>query len=174
MTYLILCLKLLAGPPDSVFKAIFPWLEEEMAAYEERLRFYGPKAADPALVKLLELFRLLRFIILEDAAVLCFKFAHYSPFQYAPFNGKVFRESVLGFANAHRPKYASGHPAFQPQLQMHLCLVPRPPIICGSKSLAEVLKAFYEDMDRSERTPSGCPVKLNSNALLDPVLKTGE
>ncbi|KAF8078428.1 hypothetical protein FPV67DRAFT_54136 [Lyophyllum atratum] len=78
-------------PPQELLSLIFPWVEAENSALQDRQASHGRNGSDVALQKLLDLLARLRCIILQDAAVLFTKFPSYSLFRYAPFNTPLFR-----------------------------------------------------------------------------------
>ncbi|PPQ97661.1 hypothetical protein CVT26_002473 [Gymnopilus dilepis] len=96
-----------AKPPDDLLKLIFPWIDDERAAYEERVKQHGKvKAADYMLTKFLDLLVELRKILFQDAAVLFFKFPDAPLWSITPFNEARFRtfavESIAILDSAER------------------------------------------------------------------------
>lgn len=69
---------------------IFPWVDTELSAYQERLDHYGSQANDYSLKNVLLLLRELRTILLQDAAVLYAKYPNFRLWDYAPFNTDLF------------------------------------------------------------------------------------
>jgi hypothetical protein len=85
---------------------IFPWVEEEMSAYDERRKDSenGKKATDFALKNFLTLLIEFRTILLQDAALLYMKYPDANIWKYEPFNTPAFvqfsqsSESILTHA----------------------------------------------------------------------------
>lgn len=82
-------------PPHELCQAIFPWVEDELAAYQSCLDSYGPKASDYALNNFLTLLIELQTVLLQDAAVLYVEYLDHHLWQYPPFNSTAFREFDL-------------------------------------------------------------------------------
>lgn len=79
-------------PPSELLEVIFPWVEDELAAYERRLKDFGPKATDYALKNFLTLLAELRTVILQDGAVLFVQYPNLPLWSYPPFNAPKFSE----------------------------------------------------------------------------------
>ncbi|KAF4609718.1 hypothetical protein D9613_011981 [Agrocybe pediades] len=80
-------------PPKELLQQIFPWVEEEQAALQQRIDEYGlSRAKDNTLTSFLSLLLFLRRVLLQDSAVLYSKHPELSIFQVAPFNTTQFRE----------------------------------------------------------------------------------
>ena len=63
-----------------------------MVSYDERVEAHsGNKAVDYMLRHFLELLKLLRKVILQDAAVLYSKYPNFPIWDFAPFNSTIFR-----------------------------------------------------------------------------------
>lgn len=77
-------------PPAALVTMIFPWAEDELSAYNNRIKDHGPKATDYALKNFLMLLIELRVILLQDAAVLFVKHPGLSIWKYPPFNTPEF------------------------------------------------------------------------------------
>lgn len=72
--------------------SIFPWVETEEQARQERRQELGKRGEDIALKNLLSLLIHLRVIILQDAAVLSVKYPDCAFFQQPPFSTLAFRD----------------------------------------------------------------------------------
>jgi hypothetical protein len=81
----------IAEPPEELLGQVFPWLERERDALNERRLSKGRNGQDAALTKFLELLLVLRRIILQDAAVLAAKYPTCPLFKHPPFNSPIFR-----------------------------------------------------------------------------------
>lgn len=79
-------------PPPELLPFLFPWAEDELSAYSQRLKDHGPKATDYALKNFLTLLIELRTIILQDGAVLFVKHPDFSLWKFPPFNTPMFAE----------------------------------------------------------------------------------
>ena len=77
-------------PPAELLGVLFPWVEGEIRALQER-RSSNRLAIDIALWQFLHLLIWLRLVLLQDAAVLFMLYPECSIFKYAPFNTDTFR-----------------------------------------------------------------------------------
>ncbi|KAJ3492579.1 hypothetical protein NLJ89_g11203 [Agrocybe chaxingu] len=78
-------------PPPNLLASLFPWIEEEEAAYKDRRERNGRLALDESLTYFLSLLRFLRLVALQDAAVL-YQHDQSAPiFRFAPFNSAAFK-----------------------------------------------------------------------------------
>jgi hypothetical protein len=79
-------------PPSDLISQIFPWVEEELRAYEERYKARGKAGQDHALTSFLSLLVSFRRILLQDAAILYTCHPNFPIFQYPPFSTAEFRQ----------------------------------------------------------------------------------
>lgn len=87
-------------PPAELASSIFPWVESEKAALDDRHARQGKPAQDEALSKFLSLLQFLRRVLLQDAAVLSFKYPGLPIFDSHPFNTDCFRRFALSSSAA--------------------------------------------------------------------------
>lgn len=80
-----------AEPPRELLAQIFPWVEEELAALEDREKT-NAFARDIALRQLFKLLIWFRTVILQDGAILYKKYPDSPLFNYPPFNSLAFRQ----------------------------------------------------------------------------------
>ena len=74
-----------------LLETIFPWVEEEQKAYEERCVEHGRKATNYALKHFLDVLVWFRSVILQDSAVLFSQYPNCALWNYAPFNTPEFK-----------------------------------------------------------------------------------
>ncbi|KAL1710337.1 hypothetical protein EV121DRAFT_266619 [Schizophyllum commune] len=74
---------------------IFPWVEEEVAAMEERRRTHGSRADDYALKNFLDFLRRARRILVQDAACIYSMDATCDFLRFPPFNTTIFQQFAL-------------------------------------------------------------------------------
>jgi hypothetical protein len=84
-----------AEPPSDLLAEIFPWIEAEEAALDERERSVGRPARDIALKGFLWLLKWFRRVLLQDAAVLFTLHPLCAIFGFAPFRSKSFRDFAI-------------------------------------------------------------------------------
>ncbi|KAJ3519519.1 hypothetical protein NMY22_g13159 [Coprinellus aureogranulatus] len=84
-------------PPQELESQIFPWVEEELAAYNARHLRIGRLAKDESLVKFLEVLRFFRRVLLQDVAALLWKHGREGLrlLDFAPFNTPLFLEFAM-------------------------------------------------------------------------------
>ena len=78
-------------PPAELLQQIFPWVEEQAAALEVRVKALGRPAKDLALKQFLRLLVWLRRVLLQDAAVLFTLDPTCGIFQFPLFRSQAFR-----------------------------------------------------------------------------------
>ena len=78
-------------PPEHLAGQIFPWVEEELDALQER-QARNRDATDISAQKYLELLRFLRTVLLQDLAILHHQFPQSLVFSTKPFNSTAFRD----------------------------------------------------------------------------------
>jgi len=85
--------QLLLDLPPELLEAIFPFVEHELAALDDRRKKYGHVAEDFALRDFLTLLRRLRCVLLQDAAIIRAKYptTKLMLFDYPPFNLTAFQ-----------------------------------------------------------------------------------
>lgn len=83
-------------PPQQLISMIFPWVDDELAAYEARLIEHGPRATDFSLKNFLILLIEFRPILLQDAAVLYQSYPDLKVWNYLPFNTPLFQSFSRG------------------------------------------------------------------------------
>jgi len=84
-----------AVPPPELLAQIFPWIEAEEAALDEREHYLGHVGRDTAPRGFLQLLKWFRLVLLQDAAVLFTLRPSCAIFSFAPFRSTLFREFAL-------------------------------------------------------------------------------
>jgi hypothetical protein len=78
-------------PPKELLSVLFPWVEDEIKALQER-RSSNQFAVDIALWQFLHLLMWFRVVLLQDAAVLFMRYPQCSLFKYLPFSTPTFHD----------------------------------------------------------------------------------
>ena len=84
-----------AEPPPELISQIFPWVEAEEAALDERERSHGRPGRDIALKGFLRLLKWFRRVLLQDAAVLFTLQPSCAIFGFSPFRSMLFHDFAL-------------------------------------------------------------------------------
>lgn len=82
-------------PPPELLAQIFPWIEQESAALQQREHDLGRAGRDIALKGFLQLLTWLRRVLLQDAAVLFTLRPSCPIFGFAPFRSQAFHDFAL-------------------------------------------------------------------------------
>ncbi|KAF5381020.1 hypothetical protein D9615_004052 [Tricholomella constricta] len=97
-------------PSTALCKSLFSWVEPELAALEGRNHAFGKAALDKTLHSFLNLLKLLRVVILQDAAVLSIKYPHCPLWRHAPFSLPEFRVFAAAASSViHRAEEEACH-----------------------------------------------------------------
>ena len=79
-------------PPTDLLTAVFPWIEAEQVALEQRVQQIGRCAADYVLRNFLHLLTWFRRVLLQDAAVIYHSHPSCQIFGFASFNTPTFKQ----------------------------------------------------------------------------------
>ncbi|KAF8999211.1 hypothetical protein BDZ89DRAFT_1170682 [Hymenopellis radicata] len=82
--------------PSSLSSLLFPWIETELHKLNVQKATYGPERGDDHRLRLfLELLAFLCTVVIQDAAILFFKYPKCPLWQFAPFDGSPFRSFAM-------------------------------------------------------------------------------